>query len=229
MSYLAHGGHEHPAAQSFSLTQLGVLIFLVALAVILNGDLPTGWRTNSSHEEDAVRIRRFLAGTAVGVAGIGLVAPLVLALTLAATDSPTVAQIAAYAIVAVTAAAIAAVVRRRHPLVLGALGVLGYLVAVQLSMGMSNGIAPAAVLAALTTLSVSLPALPWLGQFVRLGTLAAAWALLSAVTQQQWFGQQALAFLAVATAAVAALIPLAIPGAAFASPGTQVIHPRTES
>ncbi|MEV0158385.1 hypothetical protein AB0H57_32565 [Micromonospora sp. NPDC050686] len=229
MSYFAHGGHEHPAALSFSVTQIGVLLVLVALALILNGDLPKGWRASPSHDEDRVCVRRFVAGSAVGVAGLGLMAPLLLKLTLAVTGSPTIAQIVAYGVVAVTAAAIAAVVRRRQQLVLGLLGLLGYIVALQLSMGMSNGIGPAAALAALTTLSVSLPGLPWLGQLVRLGALAAAWALLSVVTQQQWLGQQALAFLAVVTAAVAAVIPLAIPGAALGFSGTRVIHSRTES
>jgi hypothetical protein len=218
MSVLAHEGHDHGAVLTFSVRELGVLLVLAVLAFVLNGGSPRGARL-SPH----LTLRRQLPPVLAGVAGLGVVVPVLMWAAHALGMSIGVAQVAAFVAVAGIATAVARLAHQPRPWLVGLLGFLGFFVAFQLSMIISpNGIGPAAALAAMTMFSVALPAVTWRGQAIRVAGFIGCWALMSVLSTQPWATPRIAAAFATLVAGAAALAPVvAIRAEPVSSPSLQ--------
>lgn len=206
MSYLAHEGHTHGTVLTFSANEAFVLLVLAVLAFVLHGDNPA--RAGSTTD---LSVRNTLRPIGAGVAGLGIVLPALMWVAHALGLSIKSAQMPAFLAVGVVATAVAHLAHRPRPWLVGALGLLGYYVAYQLSMVISSsGGGPATALAAMTLFSVALPAVPWAGQAVRVVALVGCWAAMSVLSTQPWSTIRTDAVLAALVAAAASLIPFAL-------------------
>lgn len=214
VSYLAHEGHEHAATLTFSVNEVFVLLAVAVLAFVLNVDSSTrGGPTKG------LALRDQLRPTGVGAAGLGLVLPAVMWASHAPGLSVIAAQLPAFLAVGAVAIAVARLADRERPWLVGALGLLGYYVAYQLSMVISpSGGGPATALATMALFGVALPALPWAGHAVRVFALVECWAAMSVLSTQPWATARTVAVLAALAAAAASLIPFALTRADAAAP-----------
>lgn len=212
VSYLAHEGHEHAAALTFSVNEVFVLLAVAVLAFVLNVDSST---RGSSAEAPVQRDQ--LRPVGAGAAGLGLLLPAVMWAAHALGLSVIAAQIPAFLAVGAVATAVARLAHRERPGLVGALGLLGYYVAYQLYMVISpSGGGPATALATMALFGVTLPALPWIGHVVRVFAVAGCWAAMSVLSTQPWSTPRNVAVLAALAAAAASLIPFALTRAAAA-------------
>lgn len=206
VSYLAHEGHEHAATLSFSVSEALVLLMVAVLAFVLNLDSSTRGRST-----EGLVLRDQLRPLGVGTAGLGLVVPAVMWASHAAGLSVDAAQIPAFLTVGAVATTVAFLAHRQLPWLVGALGLLAYYFAYQLSMAISpSGGGPATALATMALFGVTLPALPWPGHAVRVLALVGCWAAMSVLSTQPWASARTVVVLAALVAAAASLIPFAL-------------------
>jgi hypothetical protein len=222
ITLLLHPGHPEHASIDYSLPfsfqTFAVLLAIALVAFILHGGNPGGfWRTRSDVSDEATSLRgsasnsaQLLAIVAVAVC-LGIILPWLIAAGAVIHDHNFVVMTVVSLLgMAVVFALLAKYLRRRRPLVVAVLAVVGYYLAYQLAMFISDvGFLPVGGLAAATALAICLPTIPWSAHVVRFLALAGCWAVLWTADAHQWTPDPVmLQFVAWAFGGTAAMIPV---------------------